>query len=264
MNCGRTTGLLSDRLMGLLTVEDERELETHLATCAACRAEADAVDALWTEMGALDDDTPHERMRARFHAALAAYEERARGTGLDRIVELVWPRRLVFQAGIAVALLVAGLIVGRELPSTADLEIAGLREDVRSMSLALLDHQSASERLRGVEWSGRLAANTRVVDALLQTVRTDSNVNVRLAAVEALSQWLDEPDVGVALTDALSRQEAPLMQVTLAEVLLKGRVDGSAAAVERMVEREETDPSVRDYLRTVLQETGAVPRGSLL
>jgi hypothetical protein len=47
------------------------------------------------------------------------------------------------------------------------------------------------------------------------------------------------------------------MQVTLAEVLLEGNVGGSIAAVERMLERDELDPSVRDYLRAVLRQTGA-------
>lgn len=264
MKCEHTTALLSDRLKGLLTPEDEKQLEAHLSTCAACREEADAVGTLWTELGALDEDVPHERMRARFHAALTAYEERTGGTPLDRLAELIWPRRPLLQAGIAVALLVVGLILGRGLPSSTEREIARLRDDVRSMSIALLDHQSASERLRGVEWSRRATSSTRVVDALLETVRSDRNINVRLAAVEALSDWLDQPDVGAALTDALSAQDAPLMQVTLAEVLLEGNVAGSTAAVERMVEREEIDPSVRDYLRTVLQETRGLPQAEIL
>jgi hypothetical protein len=149
-----------------------------------------------------------------------------------------------------------GVLVGQWLPSSTDREIAGLREEIRTIGLVLLDHQSAAERLRGVEWARRVES-ARAVDALLETVRYDSNLNVRLAAAEALSNWLDRPQVRAGLTDALERQDAPLMQVTLAEVLLEGNVGGSIAAVERMLERDELDPSVRDYLRAVLRQTGA-------
>jgi predicted anti-sigma-YlaC factor YlaD len=256
MNCEDTTELLSDRLKGALKADDERRLQAHLEACPACRDEADAIVVLWNEMGTLDDDVPHERMRARFHAALAAYEDRNRPGSLDRLIERVWPRRPALQAGIAAVLLAMGVLVGQWLPSSMDREIAGLREEIRTIGLVLLDHQSAAERLRGVEWARRVES-ARAVDALLETVRYDSNLNVRLAAAEALSNWLDRPQVRAGLTDALERQDAPLMQVTLAEVLLEGNVGGSIAAVERMLERDELDPSVRDYLRAVLRQTGA-------
>jgi len=256
MSCEHTTGWLSDRLKGLLSPEDERRLEDHLSACPACREEADAIAALWTDLGALNDEVPHERMRARFHAALAAYEERVRGSALDRLLERVWPQRPALQAGLAAALLLLGIFAGQRLPPPSDPEIAALREEIQMIGLVLLEHQSASERLRGVEWSRRIESDARVVDALLETVRRDPNLNVRLAAVEALSERLERPQVGAGLTAALEEQDAPAMQVTLAEVLLEGDVDGSAAAVQRMIEREDLDPSVRDYLQIALQEAG--------
>lgn len=256
VTCEHTTALLSDRLQRLATPEDEARLDAHLAECAACRAEADAIAALWTELGALnDDEVPHERMRARFHAALAAYEERARASAFERTMESLWPRRPVFQAALAAALLAVGVLAGRWLPSPVDRDIAD-REQVRIVGLALLEHQSASERLRGVEWSRRVETDPRVVDALLETVRHDPSVNVRLAAVEALADMLDRPRVRAGLTEALAQQDAPMMQVTLATLLLEGDPDGAAAAVRRLLERGRLDPSVREYLTMALAEAG--------
>ena len=130
MNCEQTTELLSDRLKGLLSVEDEQRLEAHLATCAACREEADAIGALWTEMGELADDVPRERMRVRFHAALAAYEERMRVSGFDAFIERFWPRRPALQAAFALVLLMVGVLVGQRVPSTANNEIDALRAEM--------------------------------------------------------------------------------------------------------------------------------------
>src|SRR5690606_31909920 len=196
MSCERTVELLSDRLKGLLSAEEQRELETHLASCPACREESQGIEELWAAMGRLqeDDDVPHERMRARFHAALAAHDERIAGTPFDRLIARFWPERPALQAGLTAAALVLGLLVGQWLPSPADREIERLREDVRLVGVALLEHRSAAERLRGVEWSQRAASDDRVARALLDTVRYDSSLNVRLAAAEALRGRLDSPE----------------------------------------------------------------------
>jgi hypothetical protein len=254
MKCGETIGLLSDRLKGLLEPGDERRLREHIAACDACRKEAEAVEELWNDMDAGGDHVPHERMRARFHAALAAYEQATTATALDRIVQYMGQRHPALQLGGAMAILVVGIILGRVLPGQMDDDIVGLRQDIRAISLALLDHQSAAERLRGVEWAQRMAPSSAALVALLDVARNDRNENVRLAAIEALGQRLDRPEVGAALVEVLMREQAPLMQVTLADVLLRSGVDGSVAAVETLVEREGIDPSVQDYLRTTVRE----------
>jgi anti-sigma factor RsiW len=255
MNCVDTTELLMDRLKGLLSAADDQSLEAHLAECAACSAEARSVTALWTDMGALDIEVPHERMRARFHAALAAYEER--GGAFERFLEIFWPARPALGVALAASLLVAGVLIGRGLPSSTGGEIAALRSDVQTLGLALLDHQSASERLLGVAWAQRAESEPLVVDALLERVQFDPSLNVRLAAADALRTRIDRPEVGAGLAAALERQDSPLLQVTLAEALLEsGRADG-VAAVRRLLDRERLDPSVRDYLRTALQPDGA-------
>lgn len=258
MSCEEATELVSQRLFGALGAADERRLQAHLAQCSSCRAEAHASAALWKELGTVDAEVPHERMRARFHAALAAYDARVQATAVDRLFERLWPRRPLFQAALAASLLAIGLVAGHLVPSRAtEREIASLRAEIRTVGLVLLDHQSASERLRGVEWARRAQSDARTVDALLETVRHDPSLNVRLAAVQALSGWLDRPRVGTGLADALEREEAPLMQVTLADVLLEGRAEGSTAAVRRVLDRERLDPAVRDHLQMALAETGA-------
>jgi len=261
MNCEDTAGLSSDRLKGLLSPEDTRILDAHLTSCPACRAEADALTTLWADLGTLEDDVPHERMRARFHAGLAAFAQRESETGFVAFIESLW-RRPVFQAGIALALLVAGFLAGQVLSSRANPEIDELRAEIRAIGLVLLDHQSAAERLRGVEWARGAIADPRTVNALLQTISYDPNLNVRLAAIDALGAAVDSPDVGAGLNQALEQQDSPLLQVMLASLLLDGDVPGATDAVRRVLERDELDPLVREYLQSALEEgvgRGAAP-----
>jgi hypothetical protein len=46
------------------------------------------------------------------------------------------------------------------------------------------------------------------------------------------------------------------MQVALAEVLLASDVEGSETAVQRMMESETTNTTVKDYLQDVVRRTG--------
>jgi hypothetical protein len=257
MNCEEANALLADRLKGLGSAEDEQRLDAHLSTCATCRDEAHAATALWDDLGGLDTDVPHERLRARFHAALAVYEAREASPGLERFFAGWWPRQPVLQVGLAAALALVGLLIGQQLPSSADDEIAALRTEVHTVGLALLDHQSAAERLLGVAWSRRTEQAPDVVNALLERVRYDPNVNVRLAAVDALRARIARPEVGTGLAAALEQQDAPLMQVALTDALLETGAGYAVDAVRQMLRRDELDPAVRDYLQTALTEAGA-------
>jgi len=265
MTCEETPALLADRLLGQSSATDERRLEAHLATCAACRAEVAASAELWTDMGALDTVVPHERLRARFHAALAAYEARDSGHWLDRMLERWWPRQPALQAGLAAALLLVGVLIGQRLPSSTDGEVAALRSEVRTVGLALLDHQSASERLLGVAWSQRTEQAPEVVNALLERVQYDASVNVRLAAVDALRSRTSRPEVDAGLALALQQQDTPLLQVALTDALLESGSAEAIEAVRRMLTRDDLDPAVREYAQTALTEAGAdtAPRADI-
>jgi predicted anti-sigma-YlaC factor YlaD len=254
MSCEDTVALLSDRLHGAISSADEQRLAAHLTECESCRAEAHAIGEIWDELGRLDVAVPHERLRARFHAALAAHEARANRGWLERAVALWWPRAPVWQAAVALGLAVVGVLIGQRLPSSTDLEIAELRQEVRSVGLALLDHQSAAERLLAVSWSQRIEPGPEVVAALLERVQRDSSVNVRLAAIEALRPQLDRTDVSDGLASALATQDAPLVQIALTDALLASGKAGAVAAVRQLLARTELDPKVRDYVQTALDD----------
>src|SRR5207245_8606676 len=143
-------------------------------------------------------------LRARFEATLEAYmqglrqAERGPSTRerVDKWLEGWWPRQPVFQFGFALAFLAVGLLVGYSITQNTrggGGEVAQLREEVRHtrqlVALSLLQPRSASDRLKGVDWSNRMARpDPQVLSALLHTVSYDPNVNVRLAAMDALHQ----------------------------------------------------------------------------
>src|SRR5262245_55072204 len=118
MTCEATTPLLMERRQGDPARAGEVQLAAHLETCAACRAEVEAMTETWDSLGTLDDEqVPHERLRARFHAGLAAYEARESRHWTERLFASWWPRQPVLQMGLAAALALVGVLVGQQLPS---------------------------------------------------------------------------------------------------------------------------------------------------
>src|SRR5438105_13192920 len=82
--------------------------------------------------------------------------------------------------------------------------------------LSMLQQQSAGARLEGVTWSTRdQQLDPKVLSALLHTLRHDPSVDVRLAALDALSRHSAQPQVRTSVVNALQDQQSPLVQVAL-------------------------------------------------
>jgi hypothetical protein len=126
----------------------------------------------------------------------------------------------------------------------------------RMVTLSLLQHQSASQRLRAVSLSHRATPDEQVVHALLDTINRDESINVRLAALDVLASMLPRRDVQDGLLAALPRQDSPTMQVALGEILLAADGPRSRAAVDALLERDTTAPPVREHLRKKMAEGG--------
>jgi hypothetical protein len=133
-------------------------------------------------------------------------------------------------------------------------EVGGLREVV--MTLSLLDHGSVSERLQGVSY-GRDSSpdDERIVAALFTRLLEDPSVNVRLAAVEALRPQATRAGRRADLVAAVLRQESPLVELSLIDVLLESSAPGNRAELENLSVHPKLDPAIRAYLRDRLERS---------
>jgi len=164
------------------------------------------------------------------------------------------------------ALLIAGAVGGRyalapEGRVAANPELAQLKGQVESLrqlvALSLLQEQSPSSRLRGVTYSYQMTQPDRQVEqALLHAVTHDSNVNVRLSAVDALAKFMGNPEVRRALADSLPLQDSPLVQVAVIDVLVQGNDKGAAPALEKISNDMAVDQAVRQRAAAALEKLG--------
>lgn len=128
-------------------------------------------------------------------------------------------------------------------------EVQDMRE---MMMLTLLEQPRAQDRMRAVSMTQALpTADEKVIDALVQTLHTDNNVNVRLVAVEALAQYAEHPTARMGLIESIAKQDSPLVQIALAEVMLKLGDAQAVPAFEELLENPALDTTVQE----VVQET---------
>src|SRR2546422_2839282 len=229
MECEEVRDQFADYLIDNLQEPARLEVRNHLAACESCRYEAEGLKTLWTKLGTIPAAEPGRELRARFQVMLEAYRH-----GLDQAPSLSfrqsmnewlarwWPAQPVLQFGLALVLLVVGVAAGWRLRPEPVVqpngEITELRGELRQMrqmvALSLMQQQSASERLKGVNWSYQVDRPDReVVAALLRTLKYDPSADVRLAALDALHKTIHDPAVREGLVDALDRQESPLVQM---------------------------------------------------
>jgi hypothetical protein len=254
MNCEEARTQFVDYWRG--TLEDPgHEFGTHLASCERCRAEAEELKDLWGTLGALPEEDPSLGMRVRFYDALRAWRQNEE----QRRHGFWWLQHPAFQAVCAVAILVIGIGAGYMVRGRDTTEVSQLRGEVYNMrqlvALSLLQQQSASDRLRGVNFAYRVEQpDPQVLSALLTTVNHDQSVNVRLAAVDALRNFTDNPVGRKGLVQALAKQDSPLVQIAILDQIVEVHEKSAVPAVQFLLSSNDLNPEVRQRAQWALKQ----------
>lgn len=254
MNCERVAELLPDYLQNALRPEEEDQLEDHLEKCAPCKE----VVAVWNELAALPEDRPSPALQARFQAMLNAYQEgRAEKESAPRGLLPAWLTggwlRPAAMVACALLLVIVGYSFGRATgggTSRAQEEIAAMHAELTNMRqlvvLSLLQQQSAGERLQGITFSTQQTpSDPKILEALIHTLRYDGSVDVRLAALNALGRYGNQPTVRTGLHQALQDRQSPLVQVALIDLLVELRDAGALQQLQKFRQDPNLNPAVR-------------------
>jgi HEAT repeat protein len=153
-----------------------------------------------------------------------------------------------------------GVFLGRYVaqprgPSPDVAQLQGQVESLRQLvTLSLLQEQSPSSRLRGVTYSYQMARpDAQVEQALLYAVNHDSNVNVRLSAVDALEKYATNAQIRRALADAVPVQDSPLVQIALVDLLVQLNDKQAAPALRKLARDAQADNQVRQHAAWAIQ-----------
>jgi anti-sigma factor RsiW len=259
MKCEQIAELLPDYLQGRLSAEQDQNVEAHLEQCADCSEEV----VIWRKLSLLPVDQPGPASRARFEAMLQAYQagrstqpadasHPRKPTSAWNWNVFHWLRSPVGAIVWSAALLAIGVFTGLRLagPKPPSPDFTAVQSELTSMKqlvvLSMLQQQSASARLEGVTWSTReQQLDPQVLSALLHTLRYDASVDVRLAALDALSRHGRQPQVHKGVMDSLQQDQSPLVQVALIDLMLEWRDRDAAHRLQELEQTPNLNPTVR-------------------
>lgn len=206
----------------------------------------------------LESPAPSLAMDDKFHSMLQAEKKALRPTSSWKKLfswEGIAPKLALASVALIVGLF-GGLYLRNQGPK--DVQIQQLGQEVSDlkelMMLAMLEKESATERLKAVSLTEDMAqASKTVTNALLQTLNNDENVNVRLAALDALRPYSQQSEVREALIRSIGLQDSPLVQLALAELMTALQAKSSVKELQKIMRDENTPSDVKKKIQESIE-----------
>jgi hypothetical protein len=249
----RLEGLLIDFIDGRLTEPERKEVKELLSNDGEVRVLYEQLKQVTSAMDRSSEINPSSRLYKGFQQMLK--DEAARENAPKQRQVFFTP--VIFRAAAAVLLVAAGVAIGyyvnqynvqQQKIAEVEAENRRLKED---MMANLGNQSSASERMKAVSLAVSYSETERsldndVVDALVKMLNEDKNTNVRLAALDALIKFEQEPKVRQQLVASLSKQSDPIVQIALIQLMVKMKEKGVLKELNRIIEDTESIKPVKD------------------
>ncbi|WP_299136221.1 HEAT repeat domain-containing protein [uncultured Tenacibaculum sp.] len=249
-----------DYLSENLSEVKKHEFESFLKVNPQHREEFDQMKSFWS----IEESTPEPStaMDVKFYTMLNAEEQKKESVSLLKRIETFLLGSVTKQLAYTVVILVAGFFIGKQMTSSSGVSEDSIKyaqketENVRSqLVLALLEQPSANKRLQAVNEANKLNEVTEtIIKALFSTLNNDTNVNVRLSAVEALGNYTDIPIVREGLIASISLQKAPLVQIALADLMVILQEKKAVKSFKKLIEKEDVNESAKEKMKESIQQ----------
>ena len=196
----------------------------------------------------MEGASPSLSLDDKFYTALADEKRASRKTNSFSFPSLnsLFPR-----LAMAAVLILSGFAVGYFLQSPQQkTEVSELTKEVGDLKemvmLSLMEKESATQRLKAVSLTSEMdQASDKVTNALFVALNKDENVNVRLAALEALKPYVSKSTVRLKLIESIEEQASPLVQVALAELMVTIQEKRSVDQLRQLLKDERVPKEVK-------------------
>ncbi|MBO0322946.1 HEAT repeat domain-containing protein [Muricauda sp. CAU 1633] len=250
-----------DFMSGTMSPVEAKDFEKFLAENPEYNEQYKDLLVTWEMMENLDAPEISSQMDEAFFSMLSDEKERNKKKETKNpfwggIFTVFRP-----QLAYGILLLAIGLGMGYYLsssqqPKPIETTVSNAEtEEVRQkLVLTLLEQPSANQRLQGVSEANKFEnADEIVIQALLQTLNNDSNVNVRLAAIESLTNYVDNPVVRQGLVQSIPNQESPILQITLANLMVALQEKASVEPFKQLLKEKELDTTVKKRIESSIE-----------
>ncbi|HHH49449.1 MAG TPA: HEAT repeat domain-containing protein [Saprospiraceae bacterium] len=247
---------------GLLEKNEERLLEQYIEQGLIQIEDLKDLHHIDQNLDLIFDQQVEGRMRESFFDFLN--KEKTNHQHSNNITNGFWNKLFANSIGMRLAysliLVILGFGVGTMLNpvdkhidqmATLSGELSQMRE---MMMLTMLEKESTSDRLKAVSLTNDMSnVSERVATALLHTLNNDENVNVRLATLESLYSYADNPKIRKGLIESIKLQKSPLVQIALAEIMVALQEKRSVNELRKLLHKKETPEEVKEEVKNSLE-----------
>jgi hypothetical protein len=265
INCHSVQEQMIDLMHNQVDEKERLEMENHIAQCADCQEEWVENQMLWQQMSTVKTPLPSPEMGTRFYAMLDTYKKEVEAkqekslAGLWQKIRERFAYNPSYNWAYSLVLIGLGTLMGFYIGKPDNQSVAyqkqveslssEMQEMKQMMMLSMLENPAATERMRGVSYTEQLnQVDDKVIDALLTTLNYDENVNVRIVTLEALIPLANNPKVREGLVQSLITQESPLVQVALADAMVKLQEKRSVKEFKRILRKNNLNSMVKDKI----------------
>lgn len=249
MNCENVKIYLPEYIDGKLDSTKSDTIKIHLEECDECKKIYTEIYSFIHFTNSLPEIEVPEGMKEDF-MELAEFENNNQKPKIFLPYWIKVAAIIVFSFGTFAAGYFTGFSGMENNQITAELD--NLKQEVL---LANLRDLSGPQKIQAVYNTKLLdIPQSNLIDALVFTMNSDNNVNVRLAAINALSGMIDKNEnVKTELIKSLSVQENPLLQISLIQVLTESGVKESKEKIESISNDENADKNVKEYAKNMIK-----------
>ena len=265
--CEDIKTLIIEYIDGALNDEEARSVDEHLSSCEACSAEMESIKSTLCMLDSFEMEEPSVNLKRNFRSMIDSYslgmnnKKISWHESIGNWIESWWPKRPVVQFMTTVAVLIIGLVTGLSIndKTAPNNEIVQLKTDMNQLNrvvmTSLLNQSSAADRISGLSRTSELKnVDTPFYATLLLLLNSDPNVNVRMAAVNALTNFADNEYVKRELVISLGLQSSPLVQIALIDLLAAIKETDSSSTLIRMINNPEVEKHVKERARKALKQ----------
>ena len=250
MKCEDVKINIPEFIDGKLDESTSSSIHSHIQTCESCREIYSEFNSFLKFTDSFPEIEPPNDMKDEF-LMLADMEEMDNKTRVLHIPGWIKVAAVII---FAFGTFSMGYFTGEGRNNNNHLvsEVENLKQQVL---LAGLQDYSGPQKIEAVYSVASFETkNNDLVDALVYTMNSDKNINVRLAALNVLSEMIDQNEsVKSELINSLVIQEDPLIQISLIQVLTQSGIKEAKDNIEFISNQEKTDPNVNEFAKDMVK-----------
>ena len=242
--------LMIDHIDGKLTGELGKYVERHIEKHPEALQEYNELKEV---INLLDDEPDLEVPDKGKSEFLAMLEGQKRNSDApDEAKTINWlSKNTFYRIAAAVTLILVGYLGSLWVDNVRQSDFQVLENELKDMKelviMTMMKQESASERIKGVLTVNELKEpDEEILNALITTMNYDDNVNVRMAALEALTSYAGNELVKNAFIQALLNQDNPTIQIKLISILVNMEEKRAVDPIQKMIDDENISTFVKD------------------